>query len=104
MDILFASAELERICTDPRRAIKKLGSPSAKKLRRRLADLMAAATVAELVAGRPHPLTGDRAGQLAMNLHGGHRLVIESAHPDSEPRSWPAVSRVRIVFIGDYHD
>lgn len=64
---------------------------------------MAASLVTELVAGRPHPLTGNRKGQFALSLHGGDRLVFESAH-DDEARNWSEVSRVRIVFIGDYHD
>jgi proteic killer suppression protein len=48
-------------------------------------------------------------GQFALDLDGGRRLVFEPAH-DPIPRKddggidWSAVSRISIVFIGDYHD
>jgi addiction module HigA family antidote len=61
MDISFASKKLEKLCSDSREAMKVLGADGARKLRTRLADLEAADTVSELVAGRPHPLTGKRA-------------------------------------------
>lgn len=59
--------------------------------------------------GRPHPLTGDRAGEFAVDLEGGTRLVFK---PDNEPIplnedgsiDWSKVTAVCIVFIGDYHD
>lgn len=70
---------------------------------------MAASNVSELEAGEPHRLKGDRAGQIALKLHGGNRLVFESAN-DPVPKTqdgaidWASVTIVRIVFIGDYHD
>ena len=70
---------------------------------------MAAANVADLVAGRPHPLKGDRAGQFALDLDRGSRLVFEPAHEpvpirDDQSIAWDQVTAIRIVFIGDYHD
>lgn len=109
MDIFFADDDLEKLCSDVRTMSKKLGKPCSKKLVRRLSDLAAAAHVRELTAGRPHPLKGDRAGQFAVDLHGGVRLVFE---PDHEPPptkddgsiDWSRVTAIRIVYIGDYHD
>jgi proteic killer suppression protein len=65
--------------------------------------------VRELVAGRPHPLKGDRAGQLALDLAGGKRLVfepIEDPIPQHQDGNidWSKVTQVCIVFVGDYHD
>ena len=60
-------------------------------------------------AGRPHPLKGDRLGQFSVDLQGAVRLVFESSQ-DPIPRNadksiaWNQVNKVRIVFIGDYHD
>ena len=85
------------------------GLPCAKKLQNRLADLEAVAFVTELVAGRPHPLKGDRLGQFSVDLHGAVRLVFEP-NQNPVPRNadksiaWNRVDKVRIVFIGDYHD
>jgi hypothetical protein len=51
----------------------------------------------------------DRAGEFALDLDGGKRLVFESANdpvPVNEDDSidWSKVTSIRIVFIGDYHD
>lgn len=108
MDILVVDAWLS-LCDDQKQQQKILGKVGAKKLRARLADLAAAARVTDLVLGDPHPLGHDRAGQFALRLHGGWRLVFEPAH-DPPPQSadgaiaWDQVTAVRIVWIGDYHD
>jgi proteic killer suppression protein len=109
LDILFSKNEWKQLCEDERVAKRKLGAATAKKLRTRLADLRAASRVTDLIAGRPHPLTADRAGQFAVDLAGGVRLVFE---PSSDPPpahddgsiDWRQVTAVTIVFIGDYHD
>lgn len=113
MDILYHSKQLEKLCNEGNAAIRKLGPDSARKLRARLSELDAAANVMELQIGKPHPLQGDRLGQFSLALAGGARLVFEPADEpvpckaDSGADSgvdWSAVTRVRIVYIGDYHD
>jgi proteic killer suppression protein len=105
----FANATLQTLCEQEKRARRDLGFDAASKLKRRLADLEAAPNVAELVAGRPHPLTGDRSGQYAVDLAGALRLVFVADH-DEVPRhddggiNWPKVTNIKIVFVGDYHD
>jgi proteic killer suppression protein len=109
MDLSFLSADLRKLCEVSSVAQRRLGRDSAKRLRTRLAELLAAAAVSELVAGDPHPLVNDRAGQYSLKLAGGHRLVFA---PDHEPVpmldvggiDWRRVTKVQIVFIGDYHD
>jgi len=86
-----------------------LGKACARKLRSRLADLDAADSVQDLVAGRPHPLKGERAGQFAVDLQGAKRLVFKTAndpipYKDDGKIDWSKVTHVCIVFIGDYHD
>ncbi len=109
MDILFANAALESLCSSEREGKRRLGDRSAKKLRTRLADLQAAARVTDLVAGRPHPLKRERLGQFAVDLDGGLRLVFEAAN-DPVPRdpggqvAWALVTAICIAYIGDYHD
>ena len=71
MDISFANTRLRLLCHDERAQQRQLGAIDAKRLRSRLADLDAAACVTELVAGRPHPLKGDRAGEFAMEIGRG---------------------------------
>lgn len=109
MDITFLNDKMKRLSDNRRAAERRFGAVCARKLRVRLADLEAAAAVSELVAGRPHPLKRDRQGQFAMDLAGGTRLVFEPNHnpcPCLETKAidWSRVTRIRIVFIGDYHD
>lgn len=109
MDIEIPDDDIRAICEQERAATKSFGRPCARKLRSRLADLIAAMNVQELVAGRPHPLKGDRSGQFSLDLHGGVRLVFEPANNpipkhDHGGIDWRRVTRVCIVFIGDYHD
>ena len=76
----------------------------------RLADLEASATLAEMaeLPGHCHELAGDRAGQLALDLAGGKRLVFEPAANPSPLKKdggldWSKVEAVRILEITDYH-
>ena len=74
----------------------------------RLADIVAAERVGDLIVGKPHPLTGNRKEQYLLTLHGGIRLVFEpmmDGGPCKEDGSikWPAVTGIKIVFIGNYH-
>lgn len=105
----FRDKKLREVCEKQAVARRKLGDACAHKLRTRLAELEAAATVAELVAGNPHSLKHDRSGQFALELAGGFRLVFAPAN-EPIPRKtdasidWSQVTIVCIEFIGDYHD
>ena len=109
MEIRFAKKDLRSLCEDRRQMVQKLGSACAKKLQARLSDLCAAARLGEVTAGKPHPLLGDRAGQFALSLQDPKRLVFEPAGEDI-PRTgegnidWEHLTKITIVFIGDYHD
>jgi toxin HigB-1 len=111
LDILFGSKKLEQLCHDDKLATRTYGTPSARKLRARLDDLIAAANLgyAPRLPGRFHGLTGDRAGQYSLDLHGGCRLVVE---PANEPLPLRAdgtldlskVTAIKVAYVGDYHD
>ncbi len=109
MNLDFASKDLREVCETEKIAKKKLGAPAAKKLKSRLADIVAVERVGDLKLGKPHPLTGDRLGQFSITLHGGIRLVFEPLMDDVPTTkdgsiAWPEVTGVNILFIGDYHD
>ena len=109
MRIDFKDKTLKALCEQEKLAQRKLGKQMARKLKARLGDLDAASSVTALPAGHPHPLTGDRAGQYALDLVQPERLVFEPDH-EPVPRTkdggidWSQVTRVRIIWIGDYHD
>ena len=76
-----------------------------------MAELGAATTLEDmrlLPGARCHELTGDRKGQLAVDLVHPLRLVFEPDH-DPQPEKadggldWIAVTKVVIVEIVDYH-
>jgi toxin HigB-1 len=107
--ILFLDEDLRKLCENEKLQTKRLGAQCAKKLRTRLSDLWAASSVRDLTAGRPHPLQGSRAGQFALDLHGGVRLCFECANEPVPLRSdgsiaWEQVTRICVVYVGDYHD
>jgi len=108
VEIIFSNKNIRELCEQEKIAVKKFGTACARKLWLRLQALEAAACVGELVAGRPHPLKGDRAGQFALDLEGARRLVFSAQEPYPEQQDgsvdWPRVAAVCIEYIGDYHD
>ena len=109
MEIRFKNKTLPELCEKRVAAVRKLGDVGARKLQSRLADVEAAEKVADLRAGRPHPLTGDRLGQFAVDLSAGWRLVLAPANEpiprrDDASVDWSRVTIVSIEYIGDYHD
>lgn len=109
MEILFDNNDIQKLCTDKRLVQRRLGADAAKKLQARLMDLSAATVVADLTAGNPHPLKDNREGQFALNISGSKRLVFVSNHEppllDSDQKTdWSKVSKIKVIFIGDYHD
>lgn len=109
MEVTYKDKKLRDLCLQERVAIRELGAAGANKLKTRMANLYAASVVTELVAGHPHPLQGDREGQFALSLDGGRRLVFtpqDKANVTTEAGEidWARVSKVAVVFVGDYHD
>lgn len=109
MKINYRNKKLKDLCLVSNEAEKKLGSICARRLRTRLSEIEAAANVKELVIGNPHPLQGNRAGELSLTLNGGVRLTFSPAHNSCPTKAdgsidWGAVNSICIEFIGDYHD
>lgn len=111
MKITYASTKLKNLCDNEREANAKLGAQVARKLRQRLAELLAAPKLSDISPHKParlHELGQDRAGELAVDLHGGQRLVFV---PDHTPRPTKPdggldrdqVTAIKIVEVGDYH-
>ena len=71
MELLFKTQMLRTICEEEARAVSMLGVEAADRLRSRLADLRAAGTVSDLVAGNPS-FSGDRNSELRIRLDDEH--------------------------------
>ena len=110
MEISYANSRIEKICTDAKKAKKELGPVGAKVLLQRLNQLESESDLEKLrfYPGNFHELTGDRWGQLAVNLEGLKRLVFEPNH-DIRPTKpdggldWSSVTSIIIIEIVDYH-
>jgi proteic killer suppression protein len=83
LDILFKTEKLSEEWNNQRLLEMRYGQRGAKLLRRRLDELDAAATladIAKLPGPRCHEHKGDRKDQLAVSLEGGKRLIFEVAN------------------------
>lgn len=110
MEVYFATKTLARVCASDKRRVRAFGPDGARALVLRLQQLSAAAELETLrtLPGRCHELKGERAGQLALDVTKGLRLVFEPAHdpPPAKPDGgldWAAVTAVRILEVTDYH-
>jgi hypothetical protein len=74
LQLFFADPEIQNLCEHRAAAEKVLGAKVARQLRARLADLYAANSITEIVAGLPMP-TGR--GTFVIFLEPPHKIVLE---------------------------
>ena len=110
IDISWSDPKLQKSCSSDRQGRRTLGAEQWKVLQRRLVSLEAAPTLADMagVPGNCHQLSGDRAGQFALNLRGSYRLIFEPNHDpipcaDDGGIDRSLVTRVLITEVVDYH-
>lgn len=112
MEITFAKRKLQKHCSTQKAMQQKFGTDIARRLARRLQELEAAESLEELRAlpqARPHELTGDRKGQIALDLIHPHRLIVEAGVDPAPLRDdggldWERVSAITIIEVTDYHE
>jgi plasmid maintenance system killer protein len=111
MEIYFRTRRLKKLCSKGAVAKKELGVKMASKLQQRLMELSAAETLADiskLPPARCHELTGDRKGQLSVDLEHPYRLLFVPANkpvPKEEDGGldWEQVTEIEIIGIVDIH-
>ncbi|MEV0269624.1 type II toxin-antitoxin system RelE/ParE family toxin [Hamadaea sp. NPDC050747] len=110
IDVSWASGKLARSCSSDSLGKREFGEAQWQVIKRRLAVLRAAPTVADLVAvpGRFHVLTGDRAGCFALDLRGPYRLIFSADHQPIPTLSdggidLSQVNKVMIEEVVNYH-
>jgi len=111
MELHFKSRTLEKACSVERESVRTLGAERSRVVRRRLAELAAAETLAvisTLPPARLHPLSGDRVGQFAIDVKHPFRLVFEAYHDDVPRLAHGGVDKtkitaIRILDVEDYH-
>lgn len=85
MKVSFKTKKFKKICDDERKMIAAYGSNCAKKLGYRLAELLAAESLADISHRPPprcHELSGTLKGTLSVDLAQPFRLLFK---PDHEP-------------------
>ena len=110
MEISYKNRKLEKQLTDPRELAKSFGQ-LAVKIKMRLKNLKDADNLAimrTIPAARCHELTGDRKGELAVDVSGNYRMIFEPLHnpipkKDDGGLKWEEVTKIQINEIEDYH-
>lgn len=108
----YASARLQKICTQQRDARKALSQQSASLVVQRLTQLTAFKDLGQIPVKAPplhfHPLREDRSGAFVIKLHAGDGIVFRPTGDfetceDGSPKL-STVSEVEIAFVGNYHN
>jgi hypothetical protein len=102
LELAFHTKSIRSICESEEQAKRELGAEVADALKHRLADMRAATSPKDLVAGRPR--TGVDGQHMVIDLCGGHRIVFKANHPnyaksDTDELDWARVSRIKIMQI-----
>ncbi len=110
MELSFSNRKLEKQLTDPRELTRTFGqlAPKIKMRLKNLRDAESLDVMRMIPAARCHELSGDRKGELAVDVSGNFRLLFVPDH-NPLPRKpdggldWEAVTRICIISIEDYH-
>jgi len=111
VELSFASRKLAKELADEKTIVRNYGTDNGRRICQRLAQLMAAdnlQTLRLLPQTRAHELTGDRAGQISVDVKHPFRLLLVPAH-DETPRKpdggldWARVTKLKILGIVDTH-
>lgn len=114
MDISFKNTKLEREFSEEKKLEKAHGSRRAKAIGIRLTELRAASCLYDFWPpksgpGRCHELTGNRKGQLSIDLDHPYRLIFVPNHKPIPLKNdggldWKQVTSIMITGIEDTHE
>jgi plasmid maintenance system killer protein len=111
MRVTFTRAKLAKDCSSDRERQRRFGAERAHKLKLRLDQMQAAASIAELMTlpgARCHQLNADRDDQFSVDLDGPYRLIFEvdmfpvPRRPD-KGIDLDAIDAVVVIEIADTH-
>jgi len=110
MKLLYPTQQMRRTLDHPVDCIRTYGADRASTIMRRLGQIRAASSLAELMllSGRFHLLKGNLSGHFAANISPNYRLILRAYH-DPLPTTPDGgldcahVTTCLVVEIGDYH-
>lgn len=102
MHIAFASRRLRAICENEAAAVEALGASDAEGLRKRLADVSAASSWRDLLAGNPRLDANER---LVIDIGATRQITFTANHVSNPTKDemvdWSKITRVKLLGITD---
>ena len=101
LELAFATKGLRQTCESQLKAERELGMKVAEKLRARLADLRAARTIEDVIAGKPEARPD---GHVTLELADGVCALFSANHvtnpvTKSGEINWQKINRLKLVRI-----
>jgi hypothetical protein len=108
LELAFDSKSLRTLCESEAIATRQLGPEVAEAVKHRLADLRAATSVKDLVAGRLHKLDGTDSRYMVVDLCNDYQMIFCANHPKnpmtkSGELDWAKICRIKILRIERVH-
>jgi len=112
MLITFLNRKLGKELNSETILVKRWGPEQAKKIKRRLTELAAAENLEvmkTLPQVRAHELSGNRSGQISLDVKHPYRLLIVPDHEETPRKEdggldWKMVTRIKVLGVEDTHD
>ena len=106
MEVSFRTTKLAKQVTSDKELCRKFGTDNAYKIRQRLNELEAAASledIKKLPQTRLHPLTGNREGQFSVDVKQPYRLIF-TPQGEFDLKRYETVKKIEIVLLSEnYH-
>jgi proteic killer suppression protein len=108
----FKKKQDQKTFSSEKALIKAFGQEQARKIARRLSEIQAADNLEmlrTLPQARAHELTGNRKGQISLDVKQPFRLIILPDHEDCPLKedgglNWEKITKVKIIGIEDTHE
>ena len=111
MILSFRTKKLEKDLSNEKALVRRWGPEQAKRIKQRIFELLAAEnleTLSTLPQVRVHELSGNRSGQISLDIKHPYRLLIT---PDYEnpPRKedggldWKKITKIKVLGVEDTH-
>jgi plasmid maintenance system killer protein len=112
MLISFKKKQDQKTFSSEKALNKAFGQEQARKIIQRLSEIQAADNLEilrTLPQARAHELTGNRKGQISLDVKQPYRLIILPDHEDCPRKEdgglkWEKITKVKILGIEDTHE
>lgn len=104
MEISFRDKKLHMLCESHRKLKPRYGDLQARRIIKRVNELISAKNlydISKLSQARLHSLSGNRAGEFALDILHPYRIILVPI--DGSSADLKTVTAVEIVSIIDYH-